>query len=89
MDPLGHLTVSTGMVEILCHELHIDSARIHRQSRLVSDMGLDWIALAIVAVAIEDRWGITLTEAELHCVDTIGELDDALTQRISTSRGRR
>ncbi len=87
MDSLGHLAVSAPLVEILCDELHVDSARISRGSRLVNDVGLDWIALAIAVVAIEDRWGIALSERELGSADTGGELDDVLMQRLATAGG--
>lgn len=78
MSSIAQLSVSNSLSEILCNDLNIDSCRISRDSRLVTDVCLDWLGLAIAAVAIEAKLGIILCEQDLLGASTIGELDDIL-----------
>lgn len=78
MASTAHLTVSNSLSEIFCNDLNIDSNRINRNSRLVTDVGLDWLGFAIAAAAIEAKLNIVLTEQDLLNANTIGELDDIL-----------
>ena len=78
MASTAHLEVSNSLSEILCDDLDIDSYRIRRNSRLVTDIGLDWLGFAIAVVAIEAKLGIVLSEQDLLDSSTIGELDDIL-----------
>ncbi|VEG49795.1 acyl carrier protein mbtL [Mycolicibacterium chitae] len=78
MASTAHLSVSNSLSEILCNDLNIDSCRISRDSRLVTDVCLDWTGFTIAAAAIEAKLGIVLSEQELLDSSTIGELDDIL-----------
>lgn len=81
MEPSPGQTISAELAEILCEDLDIDLHRIDRNSRLVADVGLDWIAFAIAVVAIEDKLRVCLSEQDLLSVNTIGDLDDVLHTR--------
>ncbi|AQA04404.1 acyl carrier protein [Mycobacterium sp. MS1601] len=78
MEPSSRPTISAELTEILCEDLRIDVSRIRRESRLISDVCLDWIGFAIAVVAIEDKLRIHLSEQDLLSINTIGDLDDIL-----------
>ena len=59
-------------------ELGVRAERIGREQRLVDDLGLDSVAFAIGLVAIEERFGVALTEEQLFDCDTFGDLADVV-----------
>jgi acyl carrier protein len=70
--------VGAALREILRDDLNVDLSRVTAESRLVDDVGLDSVALAIGMVAIEDRLGVALSEEDLLTCDTVGDLEDAI-----------
>ena len=76
------------LTEILRDDLQVDTDRLDRDSRLIDDVGLDSVAFAVGMVAIEDRLGVTLTERELLTCDTVGDLEDIVTEKAAAGVGQ-
>ena len=55
---------------------------------MIDDVGLDSVAFAVGMVAIEDRLGVTLTERELLTCDTVGDLEDIVTEKAAAGVGQ-
>ena len=75
-------TVGAALTEILRDDLNVDINRVTRDSRLIDDVGLDSVALAVVMVAIEDKLGVALTEEDLLTCDTVGDLESAILAKV-------
>ncbi|TFV60263.1 acyl carrier protein [Mycobacterium sp. PS03-16] len=79
-------SVSATLTEILRDDMNVDIRRVTRESRLIDDVGLDSVAFAVGMVAIEDRLGVALTEADLLSCDTVGDLEAAILAKVPSTR---
>ena len=75
-------SVSDGLATIMRDDMNVDTKRITRESRLIDDVGLDSVAFAVGMVAIEDRFGVALSEEDLLSSETVGDLEDAITAKL-------
>ena len=67
-------------------DMNVDIKRLTRDSRLIDDAGLDSVAFAVGMVAIEERFGVALSEQDLLSSDTVGDLEDAITAKLPTAQ---
>jgi len=79
-------SVSTGSAKIMQDDMGVDIKRVTRESRLINDVGLDSVAFAVGMVAIEDRFGVALSEEDLLSSETVGDLEDAITAKLPTAQ---
>jgi acyl carrier protein len=74
--------VSAALAVILRDDMNVDIRRVTPDSRLVDDVGLDSVAFAVGMVAIEDRFGVTLSEEDLLSCETVGDLEAAILAKV-------
>ncbi|WP_263863789.1 acyl carrier protein [Mycolicibacterium mucogenicum] len=79
-------SVSTGLAKIMQDDMGVDIKRVTRESRLINDVGLDSVAFAVGMVAIEDRFGVALSEEDLLSSETVGDLEDAIAAKLPTAQ---
>ena len=79
-------SVSAGLAKIMQDDMGVDIKRVTRESRLINDVGLDSVAFAVGMVAIEDRFGVALSEEDLLSSETVGDLEDAITAKLPTAQ---
>lgn len=77
------IEAATQLEKLFCEELGVRAGRIDRGQRLVEDLGLDSVAFAVGLVAIEERFGVALTEEQLFDCDTFGDLADIVEAGIA------
>ncbi|MDT3439447.1 MULTISPECIES: acyl carrier protein [unclassified Pseudofrankia] len=70
--------LSPEMEQILRIDLQVDTSRITRESHLIDEVGLDSVAFAVGMVAIEDTFGVVLSEEEMLNCETVADLEDAV-----------
>ena len=75
-------SVRAALIEILRDDLNIDVSRVTQESRLVDDVGLDSVAVAMGMVAIEDKLGMAVSEQELLGCDTVGDLENVIRAKV-------
>jgi acyl carrier protein len=75
-------SVSDGLATIMREDMNVDTKRVTRESRLIDDVGLDSVAFAVGMVAIEDRFGVALSEEDLLTSETVGDLEDAIIAKL-------
>jgi len=79
-------SVSTGLAKIMQDDMGVDIKRVTRESRLINDVGMDSVAFAAVMVAIEDRFGVALSEEDLLNSETVGDLEDAIAAKLPSAQ---
>lgn len=82
VKPTTPEAVSTALTEILREDMNVDIARVTRESRLIDDVGLDSVAFAVGMVAIEDKFGVALSEEDLLSCETVGDLEAAILAKV-------
>ena len=75
-------TVRSTLESILRDDLKITASEITSDSHLVNDLGVSSVAFAIGMVAVEDKFGVRLSDAELLNCNTFGDLEAAITAKL-------
>lgn len=78
-------SVLTEIRQIVERELEI-ARDVSPTDRLVQDLGLDSMTLITLAVALEDRFQILLSDEEATRIETVGELARCIVSRVAASR---
>ena len=79
-------SVSAGLAKIMQDDMGVDIKRVTRESRLINDVGLDSVAFAVGMVAIEDHFGVALSEEDLLGSETVGDLEDAIAAKLPAAQ---
>lgn len=74
--------ISGELASIFREDLQIDVSQYTAESHLIDEVGLDSVAFAVGMVAIEEKLGIALTEEELLTCNTLGDLDEAIRNKV-------
>jgi acyl carrier protein len=61
------------LTELLSEHLGVDESEVQAETSFADDLGADSLDVAELAIAVEDRFGITLEDAELDRVRTVGQ----------------
>jgi acyl carrier protein len=69
----SELEIASQLIDLVRTDLAVDAPHVDASSQLIGDLGLDSVAFAISLIAIEDRFGVRLTEKELFECKTIGD----------------
>ncbi|HEX7826632.1 MAG TPA: acyl carrier protein [Mycobacterium sp.] len=79
-------SVNAGLTEIMREDMNVDVTRITPDSRLIDDVGLDSVAFAVGMVAIEDKFGVALSEEDLLSCDTVADLEAAILAKVPAAQ---
>lgn len=65
--------------------LHPESAPLHRDLRLVEDLGFDSLAVAETVFFFEDLFKVTIQTHEILALTTVGELQDFVGRKLDAA----
>lgn len=68
--------------EVLVDKLKIDGEKVQPEASLYDDLGLDSIDLMTAVMALEERFGIQISDDELEEVTTVGEAAKLLASKV-------
>ncbi len=60
--------------KMLAEQLKIDIEKITPEAEVVKDLGADSLDIVELMMALEDEYGVTLPEAEVEGVKTVGDI---------------
>ncbi|MFT4043885.1 MAG: acyl carrier protein [Gordonia sp. (in: high G+C Gram-positive bacteria)] len=80
-------TVHDALRSILAEDLDLEVSAITDDARLIDDLGLDSVAIAIGVVAIEERLGVKLSEKEIFESATVADLEDRIRAKVAGVAG--
>ncbi len=69
--------------EVLVDRMQVDAHRITPEANFFNDLGLDSIDLVTTVMAIEERFGIEVADAELETIETVGEAVELLSGKVA------
>jgi acyl carrier protein len=70
---------------VLVDRLKVEAEAVTPQANLFDDLGLDSIDLMSAVMAIEERFEIEVSDAELENVTTVGEAVEILGAKVAAS----
>ncbi len=71
---------------ILVAEFELDPAAVVPAARLVEDLDLDSIDGVTIVVRLEAQLHVQLTDEEIQAMATVGDIVDALAERLGSTR---
>jgi acyl carrier protein len=71
--------------DVLVDKLKVDGTKVQLQSSLYDDLGLDSIDLMTAVMAMEERFGIEISDNELEQVTTVGDAVSLLSQKVAAN----
>lgn len=71
--------------DVLVDKLKVDGTKVQPQSSLYDDLGLDSIDLMTAVMAMEERFGIEISDNELEQVTTVGDAVSLLNQKVAAN----
>ena len=72
--------------ELIAEHLGVDANEITVETSFAEDLGADSLDVAEFAIAVEDRLGITIDDAELDHIRTVGQAVEMLEGKLRTRR---
>jgi len=73
--------VTDGLAAILRDDLELPCQSLSAGTRLVDDLGMDSVSFAVGLVAIEEKFGVQLSEEDLISCRTVGDLQAVIDGR--------
>ena len=71
--------------DVLVEKLKVDGAKVQMQASLYDELGLDSIDLMTAVMAMEERFGIEISDNELEQVTTVGDAVHLLSQKVAAN----
>ena len=69
------------IIEIICEYVEVEPETITEDSSLRGDIGATSFDLMNIAVAVEEKYGVSVTNRELLKIKTVGDVERVLTAR--------
>lgn len=73
--------VTERLAAILREDLELPCQSLSASTRLVEDLGMDSVSFAVGLVAIEEKFGVQLSEEDLITCRTVGDLQTVIDDR--------
>ena len=64
----------TKVASLLANELGVEESKITLESEVVKDLGADSLDVVQLLMALEDEFGITVSEDEATKIKTVGDI---------------
>lgn len=71
--------------DVLVEKLKVDGAKVQLQANLYDDLGLDSIDLMTAVMAMEERFGIEISDDELEQVTSVGDAVRLLGEKVAAN----
>ncbi|CED91133.1 MAG: acyl carrier protein [Actinomyces succiniciruminis] len=68
--------ILAAVTEIVAEEADVDTTLVSPETRFADDLDIDSLGLLTIATQVEERFGITLDDALIPTVKTVGALVD-------------
>jgi acyl carrier protein len=78
-------TMLEALTEVLVERLKVDGDAVQPAANLFDDLGLDSIDLMSAVMAIEEQFGIEVSDSELENVTTVGEAVELLEGKVGAN----
>jgi len=61
------------LIELISDHLGVDESEITAETSFTDDLGADSLDVAEIAIAVEDRLGVSIDDSELDRIRTVGQ----------------
>jgi acyl carrier protein len=77
--------VFNALKEVLVDRLKVEEGSVTEDANLFEDLGLDSIDLTTVVMAVEEKFGIEVSDDELENVTTLKEATELLSGKVAAN----
>lgn len=76
------------VLDILTEQLGIEKAQLLPEARLEEDLGADSLTMVEIAMALEERFGVSIPDEHWERVSTVADLFEAVEELLANSAQR-
>jgi acyl carrier protein len=77
--------VFNALREVLVDRLKVEEGSVTEDANLFEDLGLDSIDLTTVVMALEEKYGVEVSDDELENVTTLREATELLSEKVTAN----
>jgi acyl carrier protein len=77
------------LTELISEHLGVDESDISAETNFADDLGADSLDVAEIAIAVEDRLGVSIDDAELDRIRTVGQAAEMLDLKMLVIAARK
>lgn len=70
------------LAELISEHLGVDEDEVSAATNFADDLGADSLDVAEIAIAVEDRLGVAIDDAELDRIRTVGQAAEVLEEKL-------
>ena len=89
MEELLSATDHQAVTEILTKELDVSKAQLTSDARLMEDLGADSLTIVQIQLALEERFGICISDEQIEKIQTVGDVYELLADLLESTRSGR
>jgi acyl carrier protein len=84
-EQLSEQELLDALRDVLVEKLKVDGTKVQAQANLYDDLGLDSIDLMTAVMAMEERFGIEISDDELEQVTSVGDAVRLLGEKVAAN----
>jgi acyl carrier protein len=77
------------VLDILVRELGVSEAQLVPEARLLEDLSADSLTIAEIAMALEERFNLSVSDETWEKVSTVGDVFETLAELLGAPGGQR
>ena len=66
--------IEEGVISVIAESLNIDKSKIQMKSNIIDDLGADSLDSVEIIMALEEKFGISITDADAEGIRTVEQL---------------
>lgn len=66
--------IKEGVISVIAESLNIDKSKIQMKSNIIDDLGADSLDSVEIIMALEEKFGISITDADAEGIRTVEQL---------------
>lgn len=83
-----HGTIAERVLALVLEQFGEKAYEAKAESRFIQDLSGDRLDIVEIVMAAEDEFGITVSDAELGRIETVGDLTDVVRLHVAERRGK-
>ena len=82
MERIDIITTLKEIIKKTCPQKGIDLDKVSEESSLKEDLGLDSIEVIVIALAIENEFGIEFSDYDVNTFETVGNVITYIKEKL-------